>query len=112
MDFYKPRYNILTTAGNSFGYKHSIETINKLKQNLTKENHPKFGYITSSETKEAIKKGIKEFYLLHEHPSKGLKGTLSPQYGIGGNFVFCYNELGEEILFPSINAAKYYFKVR
>jgi len=112
MDFYKPRYNVLTTAGNSFGYKHSIETINKLKQNLTKENHPKFGYITSSETKEAIKKGIKEFYLLHEHPSKGLKGTLSPQYGIGGNFVFCYNELGEEILFPSINAAKYYFKVR
>ena len=60
MDLYRPKYNVLTTAGNSFGYKHSIETINKLKEKLTKENHPKFGYITSAETKQAIRKGIKE----------------------------------------------------
>jgi excinuclease UvrABC nuclease subunit len=112
MDFYKPKYNVLTTAGNSFGYKHSMETINKLKDKLSKENHPKYGYVTSSETKEAIKNGIKKFYLLHEHPSKGLKGALSPQYGIGGKFIFCYNELDEELIFPSINAAKHYFKVR
>ena len=40
MNFYKPRYNVLTTEGNSFGYKYSIETINKLKEKLSKENHP------------------------------------------------------------------------
>ena len=33
LDFYKPKYNVLSTAGNSLGYKHSIETINKLNLN-------------------------------------------------------------------------------
>jgi cytochrome c oxidase subunit 1 len=112
MDLYKPKYNVLTTAGNSFGYKHSMETINKLKEKLTKDNHPKFGYNTLAETKEAIRKGIKEFYSLHEHPSKGLKGALAPQYGIGGKLVFFYNKSNEELIFPSINAAKQHFQVR
>jgi len=79
---------------------------------LKKENHPKFGTITSSETKKAISDGIKEFYLKNSHPSKGLKGKLSPQYGIGGNLVFCYNRNNEELMFPSINAARQHFKVR
>lgn len=35
-------------------YKHNIDTIIKLKQKLNKENHPKFGTVTSSETKKAI----------------------------------------------------------
>jgi hypothetical protein len=50
--------------------------------------------------------------LTNSHPSKGLKGKLSPQYGIGGHFVFCYNKKGEELIFPSINAAKQHFRVR
>jgi hypothetical protein len=79
---------------------------------LKKENHPKFGTITSSETKKAISDGIKEFYLKNSHPSKGLKGKLYPQYGIGGNLVFCYNRNNEELMFPSINAARQHFKVR
>jgi group I intron endonuclease len=96
IDYYKPKYNVLTTAGNSSGYKHSIETINKLKEMLKEENHPKFGSTVSVETKEAISEGIKLFYSKNSHPSKGLKGKLSPQYGIGGKFVFCYNETDEE----------------
>jgi len=112
IDYYKPKYNVLTNAGNCSGYKHSIETINKLKEMLKEENHPKFGSTTSVETKEAISEGIKLFYSNNSHPSKGLKGKLSPQYGIGGKFVFCYNETDEEWIFPSINAAKQHFKVR
>ena len=112
LDHYKPNYNVLTVAGNSFGFKHSIETITNLKKMLSKENHPKFGYITSSETKKAIGEGIKNFYLTNSNPRKGLKGKLSAQYGIGGNFVFCYNKTNEELIFPSINAAKQHFKVR
>ena len=92
--------------------KHSIETINKLKDILKKENHPKFGSTTSVETKQAISEGIKLFYSNNSHPSKGLKGNLSPQYGIGGKFVFCYNKTDKELIFPSINAAKQHFKVR
>nr|QJQ35329.1 GIY-YIG endonuclease [Fusarium brevicatenulatum]QJQ35361.1 GIY-YIG endonuclease [Fusarium pseudoanthophilum] len=115
IDHYKPVYNVLTVAGSSSGFKHSIETINKLKEKLSKQNHPKFGSTTSfapDETKESIIEGIKLFYATNSHPSKGLKGKLSPQYGIGGKFVFCYNELEEELVFPSINAAKNHFKVR
>ena len=112
IDHYKPVYNVLTIAGSSSGFKHSIETINKLKEKLSEQNHPKFRSTTSDETKESIIEGIKLFYATNSHPSKGLKGKLSPQYAIGGKFVFCYNELEEELVFPSINAAKNHFKVR
>jgi len=112
LDKYKPNYNVLNVAGNSFGFKHSIDTIIKLKQKLKGENHPKFGTVSSFETKRAISEGIKNFYLTNIHPAKGLKGKLSAQYGIGGKLVFCYSKGGEELIFPSINAAKLHFKVR
>ena len=112
LDKYKPKYNVLNVAGNSFGFKHSLETIIKLKQKLNKANHPKFGTVTSSETKKSISEGVKSFYLTNNHPAKGLKGKLSAQYGIGGNSVFCYSITGKELIFPSINAAKQHFKVR
>jgi len=112
IDHYKPKYNVLKIAGSSSGFRHTIDTIKKLKELFKKENHPKFGSITSFETKKAISDGIKKFYLIHSHPSKGLKGKLSPQYGIGGDFVFCYNQKGEELIFPSINATRQHFKVR
>lgn len=112
IDYYKPLYNVLTLAGNSSGFKHRVETINKLKELLSKENHPKYGYIPSPETKKAIKEGIAKYYLTNHHPSKGLKGKLSAQYGMGGKLVFCYNKTGEELIFPSINEARQHFKVR
>jgi group I intron endonuclease len=112
MDYYKPRYNVLKIAGSSSGFRHSIETINKLKEQLKKENHPKYGSVTSAETRQAISDGIKEFYRTHTHPAKGLKGVHSRQYGINGKFVFCYSKTGKELIFPSINGAKQHFKVR
>lgn len=111
IDYYNPKYNVLKVAGNSLGLKHSEETIIKLKM-LSKEKHPKFGYVTSPETKKAISDGNKEFYRTHNHPSKGLKGILSKQYGIGGQTVFCYNKADQELVFPSLNAARQHFKVR
>ena len=77
-----------------------------------KENHPKYGSVTPAETKKAISDGNKNFYLTHVHPSKGLKGPLSPQYGINGQVVFCYNKAGKELIFPSLNGARQHFKVR
>jgi group I intron endonuclease len=112
MDFYKPDYNVLKIPGSSSGFRHSIDTINKLKELFKKENHPKFGSKNSADTNLAISKGIKEFYRKHEHHAKGKKGILSAQYGIGGQFVFFYNKTGKELIFPSINAAKQHFKVR
>jgi len=112
IDFYNPDYNVLKIPGSSSGFRHSIDTINKLKQLFKKENHPKFGNKNSIETNLAISKGIKEFYRNQNHQAKGKKGILSAQYGIGGQFVFCYNKTGEELIFPSINGAKQHFKVR
>nr|YP_008965357.1 GIYYIG [Rhynchosporium commune]AHC02363.1 GIYYIG [Rhynchosporium commune] len=112
IDHYKPSYNILKIAGSSFGFTHSICTINKLKDRFKKVNHPKCGSTTSAETIEAIKQGIKEFYLKNTHPYKGKTGKLSPQYGIGGSLVFCYNKENKELIFPSINATRQHFNVR
>lgn len=112
MDYYKPRYNVLKVAGSSSSFRHSIDTIIRLKELFKKDNDPKYGSVSSSETIKAISDGIKEFYRSHSHPSKGLKGILSPQYGIGGNFVFCYKRNGEQLIFPSINGARQHFKVR
>lgn len=115
IDLYKPNYNVLPLAGNSLGFKHTLETINKLKETLSKENHCfalKYGYISTPETKRAISEGIKNFYSINTHKYKGLKGKLAPQYGIGGKFVFFYSKEGEELIFPSINAARQHFKVR
>ena len=112
IDYYKPSYNVLKIAGNSSGYKHKIETINKLKELFTEKNHPNYGKILSPQTREAISKGIKKYYLTNNHRSKGLKGKLSSLYGIGGKLVFCYNKKGEELIFTSINETRQYFHVR
>jgi group I intron endonuclease len=112
IDHYNPSYNILKIAGSSFGFTHSIRTINKLKERFKKENHPKYGTTTSPKTIEAIKQGLKEFYLKNTHPYKGKTGKLSPQYCIGGFLVFCYNKEKKELIFPSINATRQHFNVR
>jgi group I intron endonuclease len=41
IDYYQPKYNILKEARSSIGFQHSKETINKLKDMFSKENHPK-----------------------------------------------------------------------
>lgn len=112
IDHYNPSYNTLKIAGSSFGFTQVISTINKLKERFKKENHPKYGTTTSPKTIEAIKQGIKKFYLNNSHPYKGKTGKLSPQYGIHGSLVFCYNKENPELIFPSINATRQHFKVR
>jgi hypothetical protein len=133
---YQPKYNILKIARSSLGLKHSLDTLQKLRELFRKDKHPKYGLKHSIETKEAISLGIKEFYKNNPHKYKGKKVKLSPQYGIGGTFVFCYKiannvdtllsleersvsltkgtklDVLEELIFPSINAARLHFKVR
>lgn len=112
MNYYKPEYNVLKIVRSSFGFRHSLDTIKKLKQLFSKENHPKFGSVNSTETRQAISNSLKKFYQTNTNPYKGKKGLLSPQYGIGGKFVFFYSETGEELIFPSINASCRLFKVK
>lgn len=48
---------------------------------------------------------LQALYKTKDIHSKGKKGILSAQYGIGGNRVHCYSENGESLYYPSVNAA-------
>ena len=112
LDQFKPNYNLLKLAGSSQGFKHSPETISKLKKMHTGQLHPRFGTKASDEQKLLTSLALKKFYEENEHHGKGKKGILSPQYGIGGTKITMVDEQGTVISFPSINSARLHFRVR
>ena len=112
LDLYKPQYNILKLAGSSQGFKHSPETIAKLKKSHAGQLHPRFGTKASDEQKLLTSLALKKYYEKHDHHGKGIKGKLSSQYGIGGNKIIMTNEFNETISFPSINSARLHFRIR
>lgn len=112
IDLYKPKYNILKLAGSSQGFKHSPETIAKLKKSHAGKLHPRFGSKASDEQKLLTSLALKKYYEEHDHHGKGKKGKLSSQYGIGGTKIILTNEFDETISFPSINSARLHFRVR
>ncbi len=109
---FKPNYNILKLAGSSQGFKHSPETIAKLKKMHTGNLHPRFGTKASEEQKALTSLALKKYYGEHDHHSKGKKGKLSPQFGKGGTRLTMTDEQGTIITFPSINSARLHFRVR
>ena len=112
LDLYKPQYNILKLAGSSQGFKHSPETIAKLKKSHAGQLHPRFGIKASDEQKLLTSLALKKYYEKHDHHGKGIKGKLSSQYGIGGTKIIMTNEFNETISFPSINSARLHFRIR
>jgi group I intron endonuclease len=112
LDLYKPKYNILKLAGSSKGFKHSPETIAKLKTSHAADLHPRFGSKASDQQKLLTSLALKKYYEVHEIHGKGKKGKLAPQFGIGGTKITMTNELGDVISFPSINSARLHFRVR
>jgi group I intron endonuclease len=112
MDLYKPKYNILKIAGSSQGFKHSPETIAKLKAMHAGKLHPRFNKTVSEEQKKLMSLTMKKYFLEHDHHNKGKKGSLSTQFGIGGTKIIMKNENGEVLSFPSINATRLHFRVR
>ena len=112
LDLFKPNYNLLKLAGSSQGFKHSPEQIANFRKMHTGNLHPRFGTKASDEQKALTSLALKKFYEEHDHHAKGKKGKFSSQYGIGGTKIVMTNELGETILFPSINSARQHFKIR
>jgi group I intron endonuclease len=112
LDLYKPKYNILKLQGSSQGFKHSPETIVNLKKRHAGKLYPRFGSKASDQQKILTSIALKKYYEEHDHHSKGKKGKLASQYGIGGTKIIMTNELDETISFPSINSARLQFKVR
>jgi group I intron endonuclease len=112
LDLYKPKYNILKLAGSSQGFKHSPDTIAKLKKMHAGKLHPRFGSKASNDQKLLTSLALKKYYKEHVHHSKGKKGKLSYQYGIGGTKIIMNNDFGDTHSFSSINSARLYFRVR
>lgn len=113
LDLYRPKYNILKLAGSSQGFKHSPDTIAKLKKSHAGKLHPRFGSNVSDQQKILTSIALKKFYEENDHHGKGKKGKLSSQYGIGGTKIIMTNELAKEtISFPSINSARLHFRLR
>ncbi len=112
LDFHKPQYNILKLAGSSQGFKHSPETIARLKISHAGKLHPRFNSKVSKEQKILTSLSLKKHFAEYGHHNKGKKGNLSPQYGIGGKITMMKSEYGEEVSFPSINSARLHFRVR
>jgi group I intron endonuclease len=112
IDLYKPKYNILKIAGSSQGFKHSPETIAKLKVMHAGKLHPRFNTNVLEQQKILTSLALKEHFLKHGHHNKGKKGVLAPQFGIGGTKIIMKSENGDILSFPSINAARQHFRVR
>nr|YP_010170365.1 GIY-YIG homing endonuclease [Phanerochaete carnosa]QRZ60347.1 GIY-YIG homing endonuclease [Phanerochaete carnosa] len=93
LDLHKPTYNILKLAGSSQGFKHSPDTIAKLKKLHAGKLHPRFGSKASDEQKLLTSLALKKYYKEHAHHSKGKKGKLASQYGVGGTKIIMTNEL-------------------
>ncbi len=112
IDLYKPKYNILKIAGSSQGFKHSPETIAKLKSMHAGKLHPRYNTKASEQQKLLTSLALKKYLLEHGHHNKGKKGVLAPQYGKTGTKLIMRSENGEVLTFPSINAARQHFRVR
>jgi group I intron endonuclease len=112
IDLYKPKYNILKLAGSSQGFKHSPETLAKLKAMHAGNLHPRFNTKALEQQKILTSLALKEHFLKQGHHNKGKKGVFAPQFGIGGTKIIMKSENGDILSFPSINAARQHFRVR
>lgn len=112
LDFYHPNYNILRLAGSSKGFKHSPETIAKLKVLHSGKLHPRWNTKVSEQQKKLTSLALKNYFNNNIHHNKGKKGVLAPQYGINGTIIIMKSEKGETLKFPSINSARLHFRVR
>jgi len=114
LDLYKPIYNILKIAGSSQGFKHSPDTLAKLKNMHAGKLHPKYNTKASEQQKMLTSISLKKYLAEHGHQYKDKKGLLIPLYGVlnGGTKIVMKNENGDLLSFPSINATRKHFRVR
>ena len=74
--------------------------------------HPRFNTKVTDQQKLLTSLALKKHFLENKHHNKGKKGSLSPQFGIGGTKIIMKSENGEVFSFPSINATRQFFRVR
>jgi hypothetical protein len=86
LDLLNPEFNILKTAGNSLGFKHTQESIKKMRKAQSGENHPLYGKKHTDQTKQMM------------------------SIAKGGSLIFLYSlDLEELLTFSSARAAAEHF---
>jgi group I intron endonuclease len=97
IDKFMPEYNILKKAGSLLGYKHTEETIAKICEAMTGENHPLFGKTGENSP---------NFGKNHSSETK-LKMSLAK-----GTVIYLYDSHGSLVnTFPSARKASEHFNV-
>jgi group I intron endonuclease len=112
LDLYKPKYNILKIAGSSQGFKHSPETLAKLKNIHAGKLHSIYNTKASEQQKMLTSLSLKEYLVDNGYHYKDKNGLLIHQYGVTGTKIIMKNENGDLLSFPSINATRKHFRVR
>jgi group I intron endonuclease len=113
LDLYKPKYNILKIAGSSMGFKHSPETLAKLKYIHASKLHPKYKNKVIEQTQTLTCISLNKYLVEHGHHNKN--NLLIPNIGVVPNAetkIVMKNENGDLLSFPSINATRKHFRVR
>jgi group I intron endonuclease len=117
LDLYKPKYNILKIAGSSQGFKHSPQTLAKLKNIHASKLHPKYQSIVIEQTQTLTCISLNKYLVEHENKNNllinnhniGVVDSVLPNEGTN---IVMKNENGDLLSFPSINATRKHFRVR
>uniref|UniRef100_UPI0023D89C1B hypothetical protein n=1 Tax=Gonatophragmium mori TaxID=2966219 RepID=UPI0023D89C1B len=108
LDSCRPEYNILTQAYSLEGFKHSPETLDKLKGRVFSEEHKdnlsqaNIGRIFTEETLDKLSKSIKEYRKnnpLSEEALKNIKQKTTEREGVG--VILVNKDTGEETKFST-----------
>ena len=110
LDLYKPKYNILKIAGSSQGFKHSPETLAKLKNIHASKLHSKYQTKASEQQKMLTNLSLKKYLTEQGSQNKLIlqKSKIKEEFSL----ILMKNENDELLSFPSINATRKHFRVR
>ena len=121
LDLYKPKYNILKIAGSSQGFKHSPETLAKLKNIHASKLYPKYQSIVIEQTQTLTSISLNNYLVEHGHQNKNNllinnnnnnNSVVDSVLHNEGTKIVMKNENGDLFSFPSINATRKHFRVR
>lgn len=117
LDLYKPKYNILKIAGSSLGFKHSPETLAKLKNIHARKLHPKYQSQVIEQTQTLNCISLNKYLTEHKNklliPNSSVVGSApSEMVPNAKTKIVMKNENGDLLSFPSINATRKHFRVR
>nr|YP_203322.1 orf182 [Zancudomyces culisetae]AAW49487.1 orf182 [Zancudomyces culisetae] len=92
ISLYKPEYNFLSIVGSFYGYKHTIETIKKMRENYSQERKDRIGLLNKNKILSDEIKALMSFKALNRTE------TLKNKYKIKSSKVLELLDINNNIL--------------